>query len=326
MGASAIRVHQFTPVGEGKPTLKKGASLKDESRMYCYEGRRSVSVTTVLGLLNDFLFTHLSWTAGEVARIANDPASLIDKWVESENGWDIQQVIGLSALQDVEYVKNIGPRKLKAAADRGRSLHELKDLYGLGHPPTYDDGFYAEVMMAIPENSAEAEDVFPYMRSLTRWWEQSRPVLSISEMPVFSDLQGTPYAGTLDGLIEFDNSGPNSQNGRWYGWFDLKTSDSFKRSWAAQLAAYSKTDFGVLSDGNSCVEFQMPSGLPCGVLMVTPERVLFRDMTNVVDNYYEHLFIPALKAWYGDRLPLPPKATVWDWREDKPAKPKGAND
>lgn len=285
---------------------KRGADLlRDDTNHYNYGGRRYPSVTSVLGQLSDFMWVHRS----AIANLVNELAAKLDDG-EIHERWTLVEGEGYlkcpcdprECLRDGEYIANEGLRYVKRAADRGSALHDLLADYASGLRLSTDDcAEYIGQNIITHGRSCDAEEVAPYAVSLVRWLESVRPDIWYSEMPVFCD--NYEYAGTCDLVL-------------WIGdtpyLVDLKSSTSFRRSWAAQVAAYAHAGFGVV-DREHRIEVEMPrvEGRPLmgGVLMVSPDRAGLR--TFATEPYFRKLFIPALQAWRANATMALPERNEW---------------
>ncbi len=274
---------------------KRGVDMRDSSMHYNYKGRRYPSVTSVLGPHSDFIWVERSKIKEEVVRLnALHSAGLMDElplW--DGEVWTLQPVEPLSLLLDGDHISNAGARFMKRAADRGSVCHDMLCDYAAGARP--DDSQLEEWIGSHIYGKSRAcsvDDVLPYAKALLAWLDEKQPQIAVSEMPVFNDTH--EYAGTMDAIAYVDGA-------LWC--MDLKTSNSFKRTWMAQIAAYSHADFGVLED----VEVPIPQDLPCAVLQVADDRWNWREVTDPRTAFTD-FFLPALKAHTASKeLPLPPK-------------------
>lgn len=304
MSAAPVR-----PVGL---VYKRGADgLRDDTNHYNYGGRRYPSVTAVLGGLSDFLWVHRQAIASLVSDLAEkcDTGEMHERWTPIEDEgvqvWEKVPCDPRECLRDGQYIANEGLRYVKRAADRGRAIHDLLADVAEGLELEPEDCLeYVEENIRAHGRTCEPLEVAPYAASLVRWLAIHRPLIWFSEMPVFNDTHG--YAGTCD-LVLWQHEKPYL--------VDLKTSCSFRRSWAAQVAAYAYAEFGVV-DRDHRLEVQMPriddKPIGGGVLMVEPYRAGLR--TFCVQPYFEDLFLPALAAWKANAgMPLPERNDWHKW-------------
>lgn len=291
---------------------KRGADgLRDDTNHYNYGGRRYPSVTAVLGAMSDFLWVHRQAITDLVHELAAqcDTGEMHERWTPIEDEgvrvWEKTPCDPRDCLRDGAYIANAGLRYVKRAADRAAAIHDLLADYAEGlrlEPEECHE--YVSDNIRTHGRTCDPADVAPYAASLVRWLHVNRPMIWHSEIPVFNDKYG--YAGTCDLVLWLGNE-PYL--------VDLKTSCSFRRSWAAQVAAYAYAEFGVV-DRYHRLKVQMPrigtEPLNGGVLMVEPHRAGLRTFD--VRPYFEGLFVPALAAWKANAaMPLPERNEWHKW-------------
>lgn len=296
---------------------QRGADLRDDKMHYNWAGRSFPSVTSILGpVTGDFLFVHRAAISKLVCQLAEEgrAKAMHERWTEcvvAETGEVVYQMMPCSpseCLTDGEYIANAGMRYMKACAERGTTIHDLLGMYAQGALQHASAGDIVALTGNIIEEEGRCckpEDVAPYALSLWRWLCKYQPRVWFSEFPCFSDEHG--YAGTADAVMLLGDD---------LYLVDLKTSDSFRRGWMAQVAAYAHAEF-VVVDRTCAIEAPMPrlgdKPLPCAVLMVTEERAGMRAFDPVPA--FREMFLPALSAWRANSgkvgITLPPQA-VWD--------------
>lgn len=286
---------------------RRGADLRDESGIYRYGGRAYPSVTTVLEPHDDFLWVHLAAIKREVERLTKhvQTGELVETWTLHEGAWLRDDKNPLELLQDGDYISKAGLRFLKSRADRGSTVHDiLEDLACRACPDEDQLKERLEEHVYGKHRSCEVEECLPFARSLLRWWQEFQPEIILSEGSVFNDQY--EYAGRLDCILYLDNQ-------LWC--VDLKTSANFRRPWMAQLAAYSKAEFTVISEPGSDVQLEWPitPDLPCAILQVKEDRAIWRPVDNV-QSRFEGFFLPALSAFRSNQArtgqKLPPKGAT----------------
>ena len=119
---------------------------------------------------------------------------------------------------------------------------------------------------------------------------------------VYNDTYG--YAGDPDNLIQMTPDDTPMV-------LDLKSNDATKRSYFAQVQAYSNAEY-VIDDAGERKPMPRLDGepLPCALLHVTPERAGLRI---VEGDWFNQLFLPSLEVWQANNeIPMPKEKTVWD--------------
>jgi len=288
-----------------KTQFKRGFAWRDEKGMYRRNDNLFPSVTTCLGLLDEFLWVHIN----EICRTAKElgqkisTGEMVEMWREYEGEWSKQFVPPIEALCDGHFVSKAGLRFLKSCADRGTLCHELIVDYATG---AQGGNLEERVEELIFEKhlSCSVEDTVPFGKQLWKWLELNRPDIWYAEVPVFNETLG--YAGTCDGVMYL--------NGQLLC-FDCKTQGSYsaKRSHFAQIAAYARAEY-IVTDTDLNLTAEMPTlmgePLPCGILYVSPEKVGMRMIEskgcNLPQLYFDKLFVPALTAFTSNKdLPMP---------------------
>jgi hypothetical protein len=298
-----------------KPALswKRGVDLRDERGIYRYGGRAYPSVTTVLEPHDDFLWVHLAAIRKEVEHLKAhvETGETVEVWTEHEGAWLREEKSPLELLQDGGYIANAGLRFLKQRADRGSVIHDiLEDLACRAVPDESDLQGRLEEHVYGKGRSCTVEECLPFARSLLRWWAEFQPEIVLSEGAVFNDTH--EYAGRLDCILYM-------QGQLWN--VDLKTSSSFRRSWMAQVVAYSKAEFSLVCEPGSDIQIEWPmmEGLPCAILQVKEDRAVWRPVNRIEERFNE-FFLPALQAYKANRAgtgqKLPPRGQTLKVMED----------
>ena len=284
---------------------KKGIDLRDDKGYYSYRGRRYPSVTTVLGPHSDFVWVHCQWIAEKVVELVNKNyhGEEVERWDEvvdtltGEKKWQLVPATAGELLLDPQWLKNEGFRRLKQAADRGSVIHDMLADYARGMEVVscqLED--YLQESIWEHKRTCKVDECLPYAKSLLAWLDKEQPTIYISESSVFND--DHEYAGTIDAVCGI---------GEELYCLDIKTSDSFKRTWMAQIAAYSNALFGVIEDEGIQMEWPIPKETKCAILQVLPDRYIWRPMeVHEVKASFERLFLPSLNAYRANQsLPLP---------------------
>ena len=280
-----------------KVQFKRGTDLRDAKGIYAYKGRSYPGATTVLGPHSDFIWVHMNEVGKYVVELYESvqTGELMPTWRETESGWEVVWETPHSLLLNADHVSKQGFRKLKEAADRGSTIHDMLADYAVGAAPDESQlDAYLQSLIFGKRRSCTIENVKPYAVSLLHWLDSVSPVLWVSEASCFNDTH--EYAGTFDAIAEVEGE---------LVMLDLKTSDTFKRTWMAQIGAYSHSELFVADDGNGPVECDTPQGLKCAVLQVLPDRYIYRSFDS--EEAYKDLFLPALKAFQANKNVRLPK-------------------
>ena len=271
-------------------------SLRDKEGVYSFGGRRYLSVTNALGLLSDMSWPISRYAAQEVAAMAvlaaNGEAYTVPGTEES--------VSPLGFLTDESWVANAGHRKMMRAAERGTVVSALAQEWACGLD--IDESQIGDWMQeyCIRHELRPEEGTESYLRTMLRFLDESGIGVIATEVPVFSDSR--EYAGRLDLIATLPGYG------RYANVVDIKTGDSFRRSWVAQLAAYAESDFYIHGDDEFHVQQETPTGLGGIVVQVLPDRYIVRDCSDLMPQYMDGLFLPCLSAALAHKnLPLPLK-------------------
>lgn len=293
---------------------RKGAELKDESRRYCYEGRRYESVTSFLSPLFDASFPARTWFGQEVTRLAQAwlDGEAVEAWQESGCGWAKTSASPPDLLTDKAYVENIALRELKRHSDRGGAIDDLFNEYAQGAAPSLEQlPEYLESVIFGKGRSCSVEECLPFGAQAIRFLETYQPSIYFSQVPVFHD--GYRYAGTFDHVISTD--GALASVAPWTSPFALlsvKTTNSegakMDRSWQAQEGAYALADFGVVEGGSCPVEVELPPKMDALYVILHKDRYYLRHASrSLLDRAVRELFLPLVQiAQAQASLPLAP--------------------
>lgn len=296
--------------------LRRGIDLRDNNGIYRFKDRAYPSVTKILEGFTSWLFVERNAIKAEIARLLQmeaDGEPFIRSWVDEETGEKMQaEVSPLDMLADGDFIAGAGARFLRAAADRGTIVHDALELWGSGARWSVDE--VPDVIADIRNNhvadvlSCRNEDVLPYVTSLTHWLQSVSINAIFAEVPVFSDQYH--YAGRLDLIAEVDGN---------LCVLDLKSTDSMKRAYIAQAAAYRYAEFAVEDPGIE-VSLDILSGAGVGIILCGKDRCGLRVVSEgEAQSYFTQMFLPALQAWrsgatdeaIGGALPMPKSKATW---------------
>lgn len=294
---------------------KTDSGLRDEEQVYHLPLGDYPSVTKVLSGMNDFLWVHIAKIRDGVDNLANVSAEGgdVDAWVQDMEGvWELATLPADTVLRDGEYISKFGLRYMKEAADRGTAVHCLFEAYG--------QGLRADVSEArelagwiVMENGLRCNTVelSQYYTSALRWLDRYQPDFRLQEVVVCNPTDG--YAGRCDVrevVIEDDSFIA-----------DIKSSDSLKRSWLMQLAAYRAASVGYIIEevegggvkASSQLDFspatyQNMNGL---IIMCTPDKCGHRAVPNETMQEYYEVFKHSLASFKGMSLKMPDTRAKW---------------
>lgn len=294
---------------------KTDSGLRDEEQVYHLPLGDYPSVTKVLSGNNDFLWVHIAKIRDGVDNLANVAAEGgdVDAWVQDMEGvWELATLPANTVLRDGEYVSKFGLRYMKEAADRGTAVHCLFEAYGQGLRADVPEAReLAEWIVMENGLRCNIEELSRYYTSALRWLDRYQPHFKLQEVVVCNPTDG--YAGRCDVrevVIEDDAYIA-----------DIKSSDSLKRSWLMQLAAYRAAPVGYIVEedegggakASSQLDFSSPffqdmNGL---IIMCTPEKCGHRVVPADCMKEYYGVFTHALEAYKGASLSLPDTRARW---------------
>lgn len=289
--------------------FERGFESRDENGYYTLQGVKYPSVTTVLGFADDFLWVHLTKIKNLLDEIKTQgiDGEMHERWIEHDGKFTKSYIHPKDALLDSKYVAYAGLRHLKACADRGTAMHELKADYASGAWPSIKQiPDRLEEIIFHQALSCKIEDVIPYGVQLWKYLDKRRPQIVYSEYPAFNISKR--YAGrpdciwVLDGEMMVEDAKSQAEY-------------SCKRIHFAQASAYAHSQ--MLYSPEGVIKFPRNKNkiLPVCVLYVTPDRCGLRILRDH-SAYYKELFLPALQAFHANKeLPLPEKC-VWNEEDE----------
>lgn len=283
--------------------------MKDEHREYELPAGVCPSVTQVLNGYSDFLWVHLckieEYVSGLV--LADSYGQDVATWIEGDGGTFIKvDVPALACLKDGRHVSYAGLRYMKQAADRGQGIHFLFEAWGEGiRPEPGQSRELAEWMVMERHWKADPEELSGFLGSAIRWLDYYQPEFEHQEMIVNDPIRG--YAGRCDARVAMVDKVRCIP--------DIKSHDTWKRTWAMQLAAYRACPIGYVRTETGLDTIEIPrewQELPGCSIMVTPERTGHRFIEPDLMSYYRDRFYSALDGYKGaNKGPLPTGRAKW---------------
>lgn len=300
---------------------KTDSGLRDEEQVYHLPLGDYPSVTKVLSGMNDFLWVHIAKIRDGVDSLANVAAEGgdVDAWVQGSEGvWELASLPAATVLLDGEYISKIGLRYMKEAADRGTAVHCLFEAYGQGLRADVSEAHeLAEWIVMENGLRCNIEELSQYYTSALRWLDRYQPDFRLQEVVVCNPED--KYAGRCDMrevVIE---------DGSFIA--DIKSSDSLKRSWLMQLAAYRAAPIGYIVEevegggakASPQLDFSSPAyqdmnGL---IIMCTPEKCGHRVVPHETMQKYYGVYKHALAVFNGGALSMPDTRAKWVHNDKK---------
>lgn len=269
--------------------------LKDSSRKYALPPGEFPSVTQVLDSSNDFLWVHLRKIEEEVNLLSELAAKGQDAevWTQDEDGkWVIGTALAYQVLRDGSHVSKAGLRYMKRAADRGTGLHFLFEAWAQGIRPCISEAKELSEWITYEHGlSCDVLELQSYLEPAIAWLDQENPEFQYPELVVF-DTQKV-YAGRTDSRLM-------RMKGVDYI-ADIKSSDSFSRRWAAQLAAYRACPYGYILSRDGSMKLleieQRWREVPGCIIMCVPGKCGHRVISAEEMDYYRDAFYAQLEAY-----------------------------
>jgi hypothetical protein len=258
---------------EVRPGLRRVTMAGGGDRYYLWNRRQYPSVTTIIG--NATAKPYLTrWAAKEAALWAlNNLDKLASLQGEPLEFADDRRPKGEVARAAYDLMAGAHERNRDNAADIGSRVHDVAESYALGEDfPTNPD-----------------DDLAPFLRTLSLWFEDFQPDIIAAEAPVVSEQYG--YAGTMDLAARFAVI-----EGRRL-LLDYKSGKNISSDVSLQLAGLRYADFMVLPDGTTA---PVPEVDGCAVVHIRPNGYRMYEVKADEETFMTFRYAQQMHRWVTD--------------------------